>query len=251
MNPFEELVKIVARLRGPDGCPWDKEQTHKSLTPYAVEEALELEEAIHNEDWENVKEELGDLLFQSVLHSQIASENDQFNIDDVIKTLNTKMVQRHPHVFADVKVQNSAEVLKNWEEIKSQEKPKKVTSLFDIPATFPALLRSQKIGKRTQRLDFDWSSSDEVLVKLREEFAELEEAYASKDIHKMNEELGDLLFTAAQMARHLDLDAEKSLRQANEKFVGRFTKMVKSHKNFENLSRDQKEAAWNKVKSEE
>ena len=245
MTSFQQLIDIVKKLRGPQGCPWDKEQTHKSLTPYAIEEAYELEEAIEKGDIENMKEELGDLLFQTVLHSQIASETQQFDVDDVISHLNHKMTSRHPHVFSDTLVKDSDEVVQNWEQIKAQEKPK---DIFDIPQTFPALLRSHKIGKRTKKMDFDWDTPKEVLKKLKEEITELEEAMANKDPSHIEEEMGDILFTAAQVARHLNLDSEKTLRLANEKFVKRFQKMLKKEPQFESLPRAEKEKLWQQIK---
>ncbi len=245
MENFKKLVEIVTRLRGPDGCPWDKKQTHKTLTPYAVEEAHELEEAIENNDIENMKEELGDLLFQSVLHAEIARQSGHFDIDDVIVHLNTKMVSRHPHVFSDTEVKGANEVVKNWEDIKAAEKE---TDLFDIPKSFPALLRSHKIGKRSKRADFDWETPEQVLGEVSSEFEELKEALKSGDINHIEEELGDVLFTVAQLARHLDLDAEKALRQSNNKFVSRFKKMQELEPNFANISRDEKEKLWERAK---
>ena len=246
MTSFQQLLDIVKKLRGPNGCPWDKEQTHESLTPFAIEEAYELEEAILNNDQENLKEELGDLLFQTILHCEIADQEGRFDIDDVINILNHKMTSRHPHVFSDTKAETSDEVLKNWEAIKALEKPKDV---FDIPTTFPALLRAHKIGKRTKRLDFDWDNPQQVIEKVKEELQELEEAIKKQDSSNIEEEMGDLLFTTAQLSRHLKLDSEKTLRLSNEKFVKRFKAMIKEDPNFEQLNRSEKEQLWNKIKS--
>ena len=248
MTSFQQLIDIVKKLRGPGGCPWDIAQTHKSLTPFAVEEAHELEEAIENNDVENMKEELGDLLFQSVLHSELARQNGDFDIDDVIKHLNNKMVRRHPHVFSDTKVKDAAEVLKNWEEIKALEKDGKP---FDIPKSFPALLRAHKIGKRTKKMDFDWDTSSAVFDKVSEEMLEFKEAIELNDKERIEEEMGDLLFTISQYARHVDLDAEKSLRKANNKFIGRFEKMLELAPDFESKSREEKESLWQQVKGQE
>ena len=247
MTSFQQLVEIVKKLRGPNGCPWDKAQTHESLTPYAVEEAHELEEAIANNDIDNMKEELGDLLFQSVLHAEIARQNGDFDIDDVIKHLNNKMVSRHPHVFSDVEVKDADEVVKNWEDIKAQEKE---VAPFDLPASFPSLLKAHKIGKRSKKFDFDWDTPEQVLKKTDEELGELKEAFEKNDKAHMEEELGDLLFTLSQLARHLDLDAEKSLRRANQKFIHRFNEMLKINPNLKDIPRDQKEKLWNKVKKQ-
>jgi tetrapyrrole methylase family protein/MazG family protein len=248
MSKFNDLLEIVRKLRGPGGCPWDKAQTHKSLTPYAIEEALELEEAIHNQDTENLKEELGDLLFQSVLHAEVARQNGDFDIEDVIEHLNHKMVSRHPHVFADRKVSDADEVVKNWEEIKAAEKGDRGEDLFAIPRAFPALLRSHKIGKRSKKVDFDWDRPEQVLAEVQSEFAELQEALQADDLGHIEEELGDVLFTLAQLARHLNLDAEKALRLSNSKFIRRFHKMLELQPDFSNLSRDDKEALWHRAK---
>ena len=246
MSKFNELVKIVEKLRGPDGCPWDKAQTHKTLTPYAVEEAHELEEAIENNDTENMKEELGDLLFQSVLHAEIAKQQGNFDIEDVIEHLNNKMVSRHPHVFSDTEVKDAEEVVKNWEDIKAQEKE---SDPFEIPKSFPALLRSHKIGKRSKKVDFDWETPEQVLGEVTNEFGELKEALNSKDKDHIEEEIGDLLFTISQLARHLDLDAEKALRLSNNKFVSRFRKMQELRPDFDQLSRGEKEKLWSEAKA--
>ncbi len=249
MKSFQQLIDIVKRLRGPDGCPWDKAQTHQSLTPYAVEEALELEEAIENRDMANTKEELGDLLFQSVLHAELARQSGHFDINDVLDHLNQKMVNRHPHVFDDEKVNSASEVVNNWEHIKAQEKPGSTeTELFDIPKAFPALLRSHKIGKRAKRMDFDWDTIEQVLGEVTEEFEELKQALDSGDKSHIEEELGDVLFTLSQLARHLDLDAEKALRLSNIKFVTRFRKMLELEPNFLAISRSEKETLWNRAK---
>ncbi len=254
MSSFLQLVEIVKKLRGPDGCPWDKDQTHASLTQYAIEEAYELEEAILNNDQDNIKEELGDLLFQSVLHSEIARQEGRFDIDDVILHLNDKMVRRHPHVFASTQVQDSAEVLQNWEAIKEQEKSNHTNSskfVPDIPLNFPALLRAQKIGKFSKKVGFDWSEPTQVVAKVEEELLELKEALKNQDAKACKEEMGDLLFSCAQLARHLGFDAEKSLRLANQKFLDRWAQMIEEQPNFEQLTSDQKEALWQKVKKQE
>ena len=248
MSSFQQLVDIVKKLRGPNGCPWDKAQTHESLTPYAIEEAHELEDAILSGDSQHVKEELGDLLFQSVLHAEIARAQGTFDIDDVINTLNEKMQRRHPHVFGDVKVENADQVMSNWEDIKAKEKNalKTTSEPFDIPKNFPALLRAHKIGKRSKKLDFDWDHASEVLDKVDEELAELKQAITNQS--NIEEELGDLLFSLAQLARHLDLDSEKALRQANEKFIKRFQEMLEQDPDLLNKDRASKEKMWNLVK---
>jgi tetrapyrrole methylase family protein / MazG family protein len=246
MTAFERLVSIVKELRGPNGCPWDKAQTFESLTPYAIEEAYELEQAILNKDYDNVVEELGDLLFQSVLHSEIADQEGRFNMDDVIEHLSDKMVRRHPHVFAQTSVSSADEVVQNWEHIKSSEKSQPLKP--DIPLNFPALLRAQKIGKFSKKVGFDWETPQQVMLKIREELEELQQALDRGDQAHSQEELGDLLFSCAQLARHLDFDAEKSLRLANDKFLRRWDQMIQTQPNFMQLNREQKEELWQKTK---
>ena len=194
-----------------------------------------------------MKEELGDLLFQSVLHAEIADQNGDFDIKDVIDHLNNKMISRHPHVFSNVEVKDANEVVKNWEDIKAKEKE---AAPFDIPASFPSLLKAHKIGKRSKNFDFDWNTPEEVWDKTNEELQELEEAMKSQDKKHIEEELGDLLFTLSQLARHLDLDAEKSLRRANQKFINRFNEMLKINPDLKTISRDDKEKLWNLVKKQ-
>lgn len=261
-NEFDRLAEVVARLRGPDGCPWDREQTHQTLVKYLIEESYELADAIADlelkpghESEAAFQEELGDVLFQTVLHSQIASDRASFRINDVVKTLTDKMIRRHPHVFEqDSKVKTSDEVLKNWEKIKKQEKPLVAKSVFNLPRTLPALAAAQKIGEKTRRLEFDWQNPQQVFEKLAEEFDELKtELQNPKPNRKrISEELGDLLFSATQLARHLDLDAEDVLRKTNSEFINRFEKMqalidFKKLK-FTELADAEKEKYWKLAK---
>lgn len=229
LNSFASLVQVVRDLRGPNGCPWDKEQTFESLTRYAVEEAYEYCEAVTRDNPDEIKDELGDVLLQVVLNAQIATELGLFNIQDVIQTLNEKMVRRHPHVFSDVKVKDIAEVWKNWEEIKAIEKENKQTPTerFDIPESLSPLLRAEKIGKKVKKQNFDWENSEQVIKKIEEEIAELRMAIKNKNPENQQEELGDLLFSVAQLARHLKVCTEQSLREANLKFEKRFFAMLK------------------------
>lgn len=261
---FESLVEIVAHLRGPDGCPWDKEQTHLSLAPYAIEEVFEFVEALEKKDGDPtefiIKEELGDVLFQVIFHCQLAKERKAFDIHDVLEIINQKMVRRHPHVFSDVKAETSAEVINNWEAIKKQEKEKRKKidsnlspSTFDLPPSLPALQKSYKIGKKTEKLQFDWSNAQEVLLKVKEELAELEEAMANETTERQEEELGDLLFAVAQLARHLKIEPESAARKANHKFESRFFAMLKlaesKNLNFSSLSTEEKENLWGQIKT--
>lgn len=249
---FSALLQIVKNLRGPDGCPWDKEQTQTSLTPYAIEESYELADAIDSGNQQHVAEELGDLLLQVVLHAQIASENGQFDIYDVIEAIGKKMVRRHPHVFADVIVHSTDEVMQNWEQIKAQEKATQSTDLFDIPTGMAALIRSQKIGKRTKKYNFDWQQPEPVLEKIKEELQELEDAMTSGSVQEIEHELGDLLFSTAQLARHLNVDAERSLRLCNQRFEKRFKLMQQiakeEGKELQSLRESELETFWQRAK---
>ncbi len=249
---FQSLQKIIADLQDPDGgCPWDLEQTHKSLCKFAVEETYELVDAIEADDLAGMKEELGDVLLQVMIHAEIAKKSSSFTIDDVIESIGTKMVRRHPHVFGDTKVTDADEVLKNWEQIKVREKSGK-KSWFNFPKHLPSLSVSDKIGSKSQKYDFDWETKEQVFEKVTEELAEVTEAIALDDIDKIEDEIGDLLFVVAQLARHHKLDPEQALRRSNNKFMSRFTKMMEltedRETDFSSLSLEQKEALWQEVK---
>jgi tetrapyrrole methylase family protein/MazG family protein len=252
LREFSALTKVVEFLRGPDGCPWDKEQTHRTLTRYAIEEAFELAEAMDSGDTAEMRDELGDLLLQVVLNSEIARQNGDFDIHDVIQGLNEKMIRRHPHVFGDVDVGgSSAQVLKNWAEIKAAEKGHDVKKplSFDIPVGLPALLRAQKVGEKTKKVNFDWENSAQCWEKVREELAEVEGARTRAE---KEAELGDLLFSLAQWARHEGLDSEQALRECNARFEGRFTRMQEAVANagldWEKITPEQKEKFWKGAK---
>jgi tetrapyrrole methylase family protein/MazG family protein len=258
LNQFESLLKVVEALRGPEGCPWDKEQTHRTLTPYAIEEAHELAEAIELGDEKEMVSELGDLLLQVVLHAEIGRQEKRFTINDVIRAIAEKMVSRHPHVFGNEKVENSEAVLKNWSELKAKEKQAsgkvdKSNMRFDVAVTMPALARSQKIGEKTKRLRFDWSTPEQVLEKVDEELAELKAEMQERDPAKLEHEIGDLLFSTAQLARHLGLEAEQCLRTANARFETRFFTMRKrieaSGRDYDSLSLEELEQAWQATKA--
>ncbi|MCB0357897.1 MAG: nucleoside triphosphate pyrophosphohydrolase, partial [Bdellovibrionales bacterium] len=205
LNTFASLTEVVKILRGPDGCPWDKEQTHQTLTQYAIEEAFELAEAIDTGSRDEIIEELGDMLLQVVLHAEIARQSANFDIHDVIESIAEKMVRRHPHVFSDVQAETAEDVIVNWAKIKAEEKKnKRQNESFDIPKNLPALIRSQKIGHKTKKSNFDWQTSQQVMAKIEEELAELKEALTTQDKPAQQSELGDLLFSVVQLARHLD-----------------------------------------------
>lgn len=257
LNTFEALNQLVADLRGPEGCPWDKEQTHQSLAPYVVEEASEMAEAIESGNDAHMCEELGDVLFQVVLHASMAKERGVFNISDVIQGISEKLVRRHPHVFSDVKVSGTDDVLKNWDEIKKQEKANnknKPQYLIDVPAGMPALQRAHKIGEKTKKFRFDWHETSQVVSQLKAEIQELEEVLQQKQkaIDKIEHEVGDVLFSAAQLARHLDVEPETALRNTNRRFLKRFEKMLEigtlTPQQFTELPSEKKEELWSQAK---
>lgn len=255
-SAFMELVRIVEQLRGPSGCPWDREQTHASLTRFAIEEAFELAEAIDQGSDQGLREELGDCLFQVMLHSQIAREDLRFSLEDVIKSLNAKMLRRHPHVFGDKKLASAQEVERQWEKIKQSEKP--ATNTPNAPGTpqagehFPALIKALKIGLKSEKWKFDWEKAEQVFAKVQEETNEVLEAIAAHDQNAIEEELGDLLFAVAQWARHVQVDPEAALRKANRKFERRFARMIEdcalSQEAFSALPLVEKEKLWQETK---
>jgi tetrapyrrole methylase family protein/MazG family protein len=254
LRHIEDLKAIMNGLLSKDGCPWDREQTPKSITPNMIEEAHELVEAIENDDLKAIKEELGDVLLQVVFQSAMFEGQGKFNFDDVVEGICTKLVTRHPHVFGDVKANNSAEALKSWNTAKSKEK-KSTDSFFGIPQALPALSRAHKIGTKTTSLKFDWEGPEGALEKVVEEMEELKQAYSSGDKKHTEEELGDLFFALAQFARHLKLEAETVARAANRKFETRFKKLLErataQNLDFNLLSFDDKEKLWQQVKDEE
>lgn len=248
---LDDLKKVMATLRGPNGCPWDREQTPQSLTPYAVEEALELEDAIQNKTPQDVMEELGDLLFQVVFQSQMAAEQGQFTLDDVIHHLSEKMIARHPHVFGKNKQPLTQQgVSQMWE--KNKNSKMSVAQIFKMPKNFPSLLSAYKIGKKTRTMDFDWHKVSEVFEQFMSEVRELKATLRGKNKAHQAEELGDALFTLAQVARHLEIDPEKALRQANRKVVARIEKAHQiselNWKDYCALSVKKKERLWNQAK---
>jgi MazG family protein len=225
-HPLFTLVEIMARLRDPDGgCPWDQEQTFATVAPYTVEEAYEVADAIERGDLADLKEELGDLLLQVVFHSRMAEEQGAFDLAGVAAAINDKMIRRHPHVFSDHAYDDQAAQTAGWEALKAQERQAKAKGgvLDDVPTGLPALTRAVKLTRRAARVGFDWPSTDQVLDKLAEEIAELKVEIAAGDKAKAREELGDLLFVCANLARKLDVEPEDALRATNAKFVRRFS----------------------------
>ncbi len=266
---FSEAVAIMTRLRAPGGCPWDREQTFSSIRKYTLEETWEVLDAIERENWADLQDELGDLLLQVLFYAEMAEEAGHFSIGDVITGLNRKLVRRHPHVFgeeASVAAGNRAEgletagigaseVLRNWDEIKKREKnarPEGTGRLDAVSRSMPALAEAGKIGSNAAKAGFDWPSVDGVVEKLREEVAEIEQEVRSGDDRGAGEELGDLLFTAANLARHLKADPELALRDANAKFRRRFAAMEAfADKPLEGMSPEELEALWARTKEQE
>ncbi|HNT33952.1 MAG TPA: nucleoside triphosphate pyrophosphohydrolase [bacterium] len=219
---FEELCQKMAQLRSPQGCPWDREQTHLTLKKYLIEEAYEACEAFEDGDPKEIAEELGDVLLQVVFHAEIGTQAGTFGVADVIRTLIDKLVQRHPHVFGDVPLETAQEVLQQWEENKLKQSDRKESILDGIPKNLPALLKAMRVQERVQRVGFDWNQVAEVLAKVREEISEFEEALQQDNREKMQEELGDAFFALVNLARFVHLDPELSLARTVEKFCRRF-----------------------------
>ena len=232
-DPLTEAVAIMARLRGPGGCPWDREQTFDSIKPYTLEETYEVFDAIERRAWPDLKDELGDLLLQVLFYAQMASEAGYFTIHDVASTLNAKLIRRHPHVFGDVLAPDSNAVLRNWEQIKQTEKKSAATAqssmLDDVPRTMPATMEAARLGSRAAKVGFDWPDANGLFDKLQEEIgelkAELKPSSGNQSKSAIEAELGDVLFTVINLARHLKIDPESALRATNAKFRRRFASM--------------------------
>ena len=253
---IKRLLHIMECLRDPDtGCPWDIEQTFDSIAPYTIEEAYEVADAIARNDVADLKSELGDLLLQTVYHTQIGTEAGHFTFDDVADAIAQKMLDRHPHVFGDQSRDKSAEQQKkDWETIKAAEREKRGEAgvLDGVALGLPALLRAQKLQKRAARVGFDWPETTQVLDKLKEEAAELVDAAADKDADAIEDEMGDLLFVMANLARHLGVDPEAALRRTNTKFTTRFAwieaELAKAGKSPEDSTLDEMDSLWNAAK---
>ena len=253
---FSDLVELMDRLRNPPGCPWDQAQTPESLTPYIIEEAHEVVDAIRSNDPPHVCEELGDLLFQIVFQARIFSERGQFTIADVIDSIHAKMVRRHPHVFGDAKADTAEEVRENWVRLKEREGKKEVKgALGRVSDSLPALLRSRRLTENAAVVGFDWPDLAGVTAKTEEEWAELKEAMAGGEQQKIEEEFGDLLFALANLSRFLKLDPEQALRDATAKFVRRFEyleqKIVASGRKLEECSLAEMDQYWDEAKAGE
>lgn len=257
---LDDLIAVMAKLRDPDGgCPWDLEQDFKSIAPYTIEEAYEVADAIDRGCMKDLREELGDLLFQSVYHAQMAAEAKEFDLHDVIHDITAKMIHRHPHVFGDADAESASDVNVLWDERKKLEKGAdkgEASALDGVPSGFPALLRAQKLTKKAAKVGFEWDTFDDVLDKLDEEIQELRAALKSGQIIEMEEELGDMLFVLANFGRMLDVNAEEALRQTCNKFERRFKGMEGDLKannkgQLSDASLDQMTQLWNDQKSKE
>jgi MazG family protein len=263
---FDRLVEIMTTLRGPNGCPWDKQQDFTTLKPMLVEEVYEVLEAIDNQDYDGSAEELGDLLLHVIFHAQLGKEASQFDINTVIEKISDKLVRRHPHVFGNESASTPEEVIKNWEAIKAQEKAEKLkhrtreqrSLLEGIPSKLPAIHEAHQISARAARVGFDWPDIEGIFDKLQEEMHELKEVISSRGDEgrreRLEDEIGDMLFVIVNIARYLKIDSESALKRANRKFKARFRYMegelAKQGKSLEETPLEEMEALWRKAKSE-
>ena len=254
-DAINRLLTVMEKLRGENGCPWDKEQDHLSLRKYLIEESYEVIDAIDRNDDDDLKEELGDLLLQVVFHAQLGKEREVFTFDQVADDISEKMVRRHPHVFGDIHCETSDDVLVKWAEIKDEEKKDKgkTARRLDIPTTFPALYRAQKVQKKAADVGFDWDNSSDVKAKIIEEIDEVQQAIDEKT--NIKEEIGDLLFAVVNWSRFHKIDAEEALRESTEKFRRRFyameDKIHADEKDLTQMSLEEMDAYWDKIKDEE
>jgi tetrapyrrole methylase family protein / MazG family protein len=249
LKRFDSLVEIIALLRGPEGCPWDRKQTHSSLREHLLEESYEVLEALDEADAQELCTELGDLLLQIVLHAQVAKEASEFDMGDVTEAINRKLIYRHPHVFGSASAKDADEVLVHWEELKKKERKEDVGMLDGVPKMLPALAYSQSVQDRVARVGFDWPSDDGVLGKLAEEIAEFKDAATPQE---KSAEFGDILFTLANYARRQGIDPETALREANQKFYRRFSHMEKLCRerklDLSKMTLDEQNKLWDEAK---
>lgn len=246
---LERLVDIVATLRSENGCQWDREQTHRSLRPNMLEEAYEAVDAIDDGDVANLREELGDVLLQVILHSQIAKDDNEFDIEDVARELSEKLIHRHPHVFGDTKVQSTKDIVDNWDKLKKEEKTYRKSILDGVSKSQSALMSAQKISKKVVKVGFEWDSVESLKKCIQSEYSEFEEAVQSGDKDKMEDEMGDIFFATVNLARWHKIDAEQALLRANKKFTKRFKKMEEiATKPLEDYSFDEFNDLWKQAK---
>jgi tetrapyrrole methylase family protein/MazG family protein len=253
-NQTDRLIGIVRKLRSPEGCPWDREQTHQSILSCFLDELYEFFETVEQNDYEHMKEELGDLLLQIVLHSQMASEQKKFDFNDVARDISDKLIRRHPHVFGSVEVSSTNEVITNWENIKKGEKGKEHRKYIvdDIPEALPALFRAEKVQRRVARVGFDWDDSSAAFDKVDEEIKEFREALAGGKHEHAFEELGDIIFALVNVARHHNISAEDALRNTTRKFIRRFKyiedKLKENGYDIHNCTLEQMDLYWEESK---
>jgi len=254
---FDDLVALMTTLRGPNGCPWDRKQTLESLKPFVIEESYEVVDAIDNNDRAALLEEIGDFLLQAVFITELMREEGSFDVYDSITAIHDKLVRRHPHVFGDVEAHDAEQVLVNWEKLKSEERKKdnKGGVLSGVPASLPALLKASRLTEKAARVGFDWRGTEEVFHKVDEEIAELREAIGGGDPARIHDEIGDLLFTVANIARKLDVNPEEALQSTNRKFTRRFESMESrvhaDDKNLDQLTLEEMDALWDEAKAAE
>lgn len=245
---FLRLVQIMDELR--EQCPWDRKQTIHTLRQMTIEESFELVDAITDNDWKGIKEELGDLLLHILFYSRIGREQDQFNLEEVIKGISEKLIARHPHIYSDVKVEDEEDVKKNWEKLKLKEGKKSVLS--GVPRSLPAMVKAMRLQEKAKQVGFEWDTADQVWDKVEEEKGELEEAVKANDPVRMEEELGDLFFSLINYARFLRIDAENALERTNKKFIHRFTQMeseaLGQGRDLSQMSLQEMDAIWNSIK---
>ena len=253
---FDDLVKLMTTLRGPGGCPWDRKQTLPDLKPYVIEEAYEVVDAIDRDDRDALLEEVGDLLLEAVFIAEITREEGTFDVYDSITAIHDKLVRRHPHVFADVVAEDAEQVLVNWEKLKSEErKAENKSVLSGVPASLPALLKASRLTEKAARVGFDWRRTEDVFAKLDEEIAEFREAVATGNKASIEDEIGDLLFTIANVARKVEVNAEEALQSTNRKFMRRFETMEKQvhgrGQNLDQLELEEMDRLWEEAKRNE
>jgi nucleoside triphosphate diphosphatase len=255
-DKFQKLVEIMARLRGPGGCPWDREQTFDTIKPYTLEETYEVLDAIDRRDWPELAEELGDFLLQAVFYAQMAAEQNLFHIEDALDAINQKLVRRHPHVFGEGTAETAGDVKRIWGEIKAEEKKDKgkddQTLLGSVPRALPALVEAQQIASRAAGVGFDWENPEQVIEKLHEELAEFDQARRKAAQPELEDELGDLLFVLVNLARFVKVDPEQALRRTNAKFRRRFayieSKLAQQGRKLEESNIQEMEALWQEAK---
>ena len=245
---FEKLVQIMDELR--EKCPWDRKQTIQSLRQMTLEESYELVDAITENDWKSIREELGDLLLHIVFYSKIAAEQNQFTIEDVVNGISQKLIDRHPHIYGNVEVQNDEDVKRNWEKLKLKEG--KLSILSGVPKTLPALIKAMRLQEKAKQVGFEWENKEQVWEKVKEEENELMQAISENNQQMIEEEFGDLVFSLVNFARFLNIDAENALEITNKKFINRFTQMeekaIGSGKNLKDMSLEEMDSIWNQIK---